>query len=314
MDLSIVTALYYSAALVEEFHRRATAAARQIADSYEIILVNDGCPDGALDVALLLYERDEHVRIVDLSRNFGQHKAMMTGLACARGDRVFLLDSDLEEAPEFLPLLRAEMERTGADVVYGVRARRYGRWDERITGELFYRLFALLSDHPVPRNVLNARLMTRRYVAQLIEHRDQEVFILGLFAMTGFHQVPLVLEKTAKGKSTYTFRRKIAMFVNSVTSFSNKPLILIFYLGSFISAVAGLLALYLTLRWLFVRAFRSVAPLLVSIWLLGGLMIFCLGVVGIYMSKIFTEKRRPHVVRRLYEHPAATTATRPQAG
>src|SRR3989304_393804 len=102
MDLSIVTTLYHTSPYLKEFHRRATDAIREVTNDYEIILVNDGSPDDSLEVALSLYEQDEKVRVIDLSRNFGHHKAMMTGLAHAKGDLVFLLDSDLEEDPGLL--------------------------------------------------------------------------------------------------------------------------------------------------------------------------------------------------------------------
>jgi hypothetical protein len=154
MDLSIVTTLYYSSPYLEEFYARTCAAAEQITDDYEIILVNDGSPDDSLDVALSLFERDDRVKVVDLSRNFGHHKAVMTGLAHARGDLVFKIDCDLEEEPELLGEFYAEMIKDpSVDVVYGVQQRRKGGPFERLSGSLFYRLFNLLSDHPVPSNL-----------------------------------------------------------------------------------------------------------------------------------------------------------------
>ena len=124
MILSIVTTLYNSAPYLEEFHARVCAAAEQITPDYEIIFVNDGSPDNSLQIALSLYQKNERVRIVDLSRNFGHHKAMMTGLAQARGGMVFLIDSDLEEEPELLETFYKELRTTGADVVFGVQQKR----------------------------------------------------------------------------------------------------------------------------------------------------------------------------------------------
>lgn len=109
MDLSIVTTMYYSASYLKEFYSRICAAAKEITDNYEIIFVNDGSPDDSLDIAISLYEEDKKVRIVDLSRNFGHHKAIMTGLAYAKGDLVFLIDCDLEEEPELLIKFYKEM-------------------------------------------------------------------------------------------------------------------------------------------------------------------------------------------------------------
>src|SRR6476659_6261989 len=119
MRLSIVATLYRSAGSLGEFHRRMSRAAAAFAGSYEIILVNDGSPDESLQMALTLQETDPSVRIVDLSRNFGHHKAMMTGLSYARGDLVFLIDSDLEEDPELLASFESARQGQGADVVYG---------------------------------------------------------------------------------------------------------------------------------------------------------------------------------------------------
>ena len=305
MDLSIVTTLYYSAPYLKEFYTRISAVAKQITDDYEIIFVNDGSPDNSLDIALSLFERDDRVKVIDLSRNFGHHKALMTGLAHAKGALVFKIDCDLEEEPELLCEFCAEMVKDpSVDVVYGVQQRRKGGFFELITGDLFYRLFNLLSSYPVPRNLVSAGLMSRRYVARLVEHQDREVYLGGIMAITGFKQVALVVKKYSKGSSTYTLGRKVALFVNAITSFSNKPLVFIFYLGSAIVFLSSIAALQLIVRRIFFGVFLTGWPsLIVSVWLLGGLTIFCLGVIGIYLSKIFMEtKPRPYtVIRQLYE-------------
>jgi putative glycosyltransferase len=130
------------------------------------------------------------------------------------------------------------------------------------------------------------------------------VFLLGLWTITGFKQVPMIVQKQSKGTSTYNVRRKISILVNSITSFSNKPLVLVFYLGCLISGIAFIAAMYLVLRRIFFGVLLEGWPsLIVSVWLLGGLTIFCLGIIGIYLSKVFTEtKQRPYtVVRHCYE-------------
>jgi putative glycosyltransferase len=305
VKLSIVATLYESAATIREFVARSRAAAAALTDDFEIVLVNDGSPDASLDEALALFEHDPCLRIVDLSRNFGHHLAMMTGLAHARGDLVFLLDSDLEEDPAFLDDFHREMLSSGADVVFGVQARRKGGLFERATGGLFYSVFNRVSSVKVPRNVVTARLMTRRYVDALVAHRDREVFLLGLWTITGFRQVAVPVEKKNKGRTTYGLARKAAVLVNSLTSFSNRPLVFIFYAGCLILAGATVAAIDLVVRRLFFGTLLQGWPsLIVSIWLLGGFTIFCLGVIGIYLAKIFTEvKERPYtVVRRIYEH------------
>jgi putative glycosyltransferase len=304
MDLSIVTTLYCSSAYLKEFYDRITVEARRVTDDYELILVNDGSPDESLEVALSLYERDPKVRVIDLSRNFGHHKAMMTGLSHARGDLVFLIDSDLEEEPRLLGQFYDELGSSDADVIYGVQRTRKGGFFERITGSIFYTLFNLLSSYPVAANLTTARLMTKRYVASLVAHRDREVFMAGLWAITGFKQVPLLIEKHHKGRSTYDLARKVSIVVNSITSFSVKPLVLIFYLGCVIVLLSSVAGLYLVVRRIFFGVYLAGWPsLIVSVWLLGGLSIFCVGIIGMYLSKVFMEtKDRPYtVIRQIYE-------------
>ena len=300
MHLSVVTTLFHSAAHLDEFYTRATRAARLVASDYEIILVHDGSPDNSLEIALKIHERDSHVRVIDLARNFGHHKAMMTGLEHARGDLVFLLDSDLEEEPEWIGEFHRTLREEHADVVYGVQSRRKGRLFERFSGAVYFALFNKLLDYPLPRNVVTARLMTRRYVRSLVQHRDKEICMAGLWVITGFRQIPLIVRKLSRGGTTYSTRKRISVLVNSVTSFSNRPLIYIFYLGCAIMALAGMAGLYLVFRAL---ALGSGVPgwpsLIVSIWFLGGLTIFCLGVIGIYLAKVFMEtKDRPYTIVR----------------
>jgi putative glycosyltransferase len=299
MKLSIVTSLYRSADTLAEFYRRARTAALAITSDYEFILVDDGSPDASFAVATALREADDRVTVVQLSRNFGQHKAMMTGLAHATGDLVFLLDADLEEAPEWLTDFHADMQAVGADVVYGVQEQRKGGLWERTSGGLFYRILGRLSNVPVPPNQTTCRLMTRDYVTALVAHREREVFMAGLWAATGFKQVPRIVQKTSRGSSGYNLRKKLAMAVDSLTSFSTAPLRGIFLVGVCILvlsvAVAGVAVAY--------SLFGAVLPgwtsLAVSIWFLGGLILFAQGVTAIYLGKVLAEvKQRPYTVVR----------------
>src|SRR3977135_2369389 len=303
MKLSIVATLYYSAPYLQEFYKRSCATAQKITDSFEIVFVNDGSPDDSLAVALSIARADSRGRIVYLSRNFGHHKAMMTGLIHARGELVFLIDSDLEEEPEFLAPFFGTMEKTRAEVVYGVQRSRKGKAFERISGSLYFKVFNLFSTHPIPPNHLTARLMTRRYVNALVRHQESEFVMSALWALTGFIQVPVAVKKHQKATSSYGLRRKIAHLVNAVTSSSDKPLILIFYLGSLILLVSSVAALDLAVRKIFWGVLlEGWASLIVSLWLRGGRTIFCLGLIGIYLAKVFNEvKRRPYtIVRNVY--------------
>jgi putative glycosyltransferase len=302
--LSVVTTLYRSAGHLRAFHERVQGAVAALGGSWEMVLVNDGSPDDSLAVAVALHEEDARVRVVDLSRNFGHHKAMMTGLEHARGERVFLIDCDLEEDPALLARFDEEMRRTGADVVYGVQSRRKGGLFERWSGEIFFRAFNAMATFPIPPNLITMRLMSRRYVQSLLEHREREMIISGLWALTGYAQVAMAVEKSSRGASSYDLRRKIVHFVNAVTSFSDRPLTLIFWMGLGISTLAAAAAAYLVVRRVFFGVLLAGWPsVMVSIWLLGGLTLFSIGVIGIYLSKVFLEtKQRPYtIVRALYE-------------
>ena len=305
MRLSIVATLYQSAPYINEFYARSSAAARMlVGEDFEIILVNDGSPDNSLDLAVKLTEQDSHLIVVDLSRNFGHHKAMMTGLAHAKGNAVFLIDSDLEEDPEWLLSFEEQLKQEHCDVVYGVQEHRKGDWFERWTGQWFYRLFKILTGIALPDNIVTSRLMTRRYVNALLSHQEREVFLGGLWYITGFDQRSQVIKKHNTSKSTYTFRKKMSLFVNSITSFSNAPLTIIFYIGISISLFALAYIIYLVTCWLFfVKPMSGWTSVMASIWLLGGMIISFIGVIGIYLSKIFSEtKQRPYtIVRQVYE-------------
>lgn len=305
MKLSIVTTLYQSSRYVEEFHRRITAAASAITDDYELILVNDGSPDDSLAVAQKLLAGDRHIVIVDLSRNFGHHRAMMTGLERAQGDFVFLIDVDLEECPEnlteFWDYLVAHPE---ADVVIGEsQTRKQGGLSRRLASSWFYDLFNFLSYIKISNKELVSRLMRRTYVDSLVSYRERELFIPGLWAHAGYSQHYLPAEKTFDGNSTYTLRRKVTMVVDAVTSFSAKPLLMVFYTGVLFVISATFVILYLFIqRLLFGDPVVGWASLVAILFFIGGMIIFSLGVVGIYVAKIYTEvKQRPtSIVKTVY--------------
>jgi len=314
MKLSIVATLYRSAEYVDEFHRRASRAARElVGDDYEIILVNDGSPDASLDLAIQLTETDPRVAVVDLSRNFGHHKAMMTGLEHSCGERVFLLDSDLEEEPEWLFEFSAIMESESCDTVYGVQQRRKGGLFERISGGLFFRVFRLLTGVAQPNNIVTARLMSRRYVDALLLHRERELNIGGLWITTGFKQCQKVVNKHATSPTSYSLVHKLKHLVNAVTSFSSLPLVFTFYAGMLISLSALAYIVYLVFLYFLIGSPpEGYISVIVSIWLFSGLIIFFLGMQGIYISKMFSEvKQRPYtIVRQVYRRNPETSDDR----
>lgn len=301
MKLSLVATLYNSALHINEFYDRASAAARKlVGEDYEIVLVNDGSPDSSLDLAVKLTKIDAHVVVVDLSRNFGHHRAMLAGLAQARGERIFLIDSDLEEEPEWLADFAATMAVEAADVVYGVQETRKGNWFERWSGELYYTVFNYLANIDHPRNIVTARLMSRRYVDALLQFREREMVISCLWVITGFKQCARPVKKHMGSATTYSLAKKIGYATNSITSFSEVPLRLIFYIGLIIFAGALLYAGYLVFHKLVLAApVDGWTSVMVSIWLLGGMIISFVGLIGIYLSKIFSEtKQRPSTIVR----------------
>ena len=315
MRLSIVSTLYMSAPYLEDFHRRISSAAAKLTPDYQIIFVNDGSPDDSQRVAAALSEQDPRVILIELSRNFGHHKAMMTGLEFSDGDLVLLIDSDLEEEPELLGTFHEILETNQVDVVYGVQRSRKGGWFEKMSGDIFYSFINALSPHHVPHNALTARLMRRPYVDALVAHRDQALFLAGIWASTGFRQMAAPVNKLSHSPTTYNLARKIRNLVDAVTSFSTAPLSLIFYLGCVISITAAGAGVYLVARVLFLgELLAGWASLIVSIWLLGGLTLFSLGVIGIYLSKVFVEsKRRPYtIVRQIYGAGAQAASAKPR--
>lgn len=300
MNLSIVSTLYGSEDTVADFVARAREAAREHGGSYEIILVNDGSPDDSVARALAMTEDINDLVIVDLSRNFGHHRALLTGIKQARGERIFVIDSDLEEDPDWLTRFSAKMTESGADMVSGVQKTRKGGWFERVSGEAFYRLYERLIALKTPRNPVTARILSRRFADALEAFDERALFLPGLFAYAGFDHVTLPVDKASKGSTTYSVRRRGSLAVDAITSFSSAPMRYVFYLGASVFALSMLASLLVVLLWIFFqRAPSGWTSLIVSIWMLGGLILSAVGVTGLYVGRIFDEvKRRPSVIIR----------------
>ena len=194
--ISVVATLYRSEPYIREFYRRCLDQLEKIAEEYEFVFVDDGSPDASLQTVLEIIEEDPAARAVELSRNFGHHKAMMTGLRHARGEFVFLIDVDLEEPPECLEVLWRELPAKDADVAFGVQSQRQGPLSGRILGELYYRIYNRLSSSPMPRNQLTARLMRRDYVEALLGYREHRFAIEAIWQLVGYRQVPVTIKKT----------------------------------------------------------------------------------------------------------------------
>lgn len=303
VTLSIVTTLYYSSPYLDEFWERIRTAAERITLDFELIMVNDGSPDDSLARAIGIQQTDSRIVILDLSRNFGHHQAIMAGLEMARGEYVFLIDADLEDRPELFTAFCTKMQETHCDVVYGCQTTRKGRGVGRWGGAAFYWLTNRISDIKIPPNATMARLMTRRYVDSVLQFREREISLFGVWAAAGYEQVGMPVVTAYKGATSYTFAKRLAVALRHITSFSSLPLTLAAVMGAVISGVAFCVMILLLVDWLTegspVAGWLSI---IASIWLLGGITIFFVGMTGLYVSKIFIEvKQRPHtIVRHVY--------------
>ncbi len=312
MKLSIVTSLYRSAGFLPEFYERITRAAARVTDEWELVFVDDGSPDNSSDLVRGLMARDARVVLVELSRNFGHHYASLAGVMAARGDLVFYLDVDLEDQPEWLDLFRQELERSQCDIVYAAREQRAGNRFRRWSGSLFYRLFNLFSDVKIVPNICSACLMKRVFVEAMRAMQEKNLFLVGAMAWMGFRSRVITVQRPVRATpSNYTLWRSLRLAANAVTSFSAYPLHLIFMLGLALSVIFGGMGGYMLLKKILFpqRVFYGYASIIVSIWFLGGVMILFIGIIGIYLAKIFTEvKARPqYVIRQIYRRALEPT-------
>lgn len=302
---SIVSTMYRSLAFLEPFLAECIDALRRLGcDDFEIVLVNDGSPDDSLAYALSRRRDIPQLVVVDLSRNFGHHHAMQAGLRVARGEKVFLVDCDLEVPPSVLVDMAAKLEDSGADLVYGYQEVRKGKWFEQISGGAFWRGFNLLSDTKVPENLVTERVMTRRFVDALLSLGDFNLFLGGMMTWTGFQQIGLsVGKKQREGPSTYTLLKRLQLMVNAVSSFSSRPLVWLFNVGVVITALSFGYAIYLVSRKMFFGdALLGFTSMMAMMALTLGILTTGLGLVGIYLGKVFNQvQNRPtYIIRDIH--------------
>jgi putative glycosyltransferase len=305
MKLSIVSTMYCSAPYIEEFCTRIAAQAEAVAGGdYEIVLVNDGSPDHALEVALDAQKKNDRIRLVDLSRNFGHHPAIMAGLRQARGAYVFLIDIDLEEPPELLgEFWQALQSEADVDSVGGIQETRLGSTQERYAGDIAWRLMRRLSPTDMPINTLIARLMTRRFVDAVTSYEEKTVFLSALCADAGFKQRYIPVQKTDTGETTYTFRRKLNHVLNGVTATSTKPLLWSIAISFVLAVVTALVGLYALVMGLLGVSLPGWASTVLLVTAATTIITFLQGMNGLYIAHIFTEvKNRPVTIfRKIYE-------------
>jgi putative glycosyltransferase len=298
MVLSCITTLYNSADYLEIFLEKIYNSIKilNIVD-FEVIIVNDGSPDNSLQKCIELKKQYKNITIIDFSKNFGHHKAFYAGLAHSKGDYVFMIDSDLEEDPSLLiEYWNALLENTEYDVVYGVQNKRKGGIFERYSGQLFYKILNSLTDFQYPVNSLTARLMKRNFVNSVLKYDEKTLELWSVFSIAGFKNLEIISTKGSKERTDYTFKKKLNLATETITASSVKPLNLIFFLGVFIFFSSLLFILWIIFSYFYYGkdSISGYSSLIASIWLIGGLTILLLGVIAIYISKIFLEvKNRP---------------------
>ena len=298
-DLSIVTSTFHSEVEIDEFLRLMSEVGGTVANqNFEIIVVDDGSTDTTRERLAKAFERFIHLKVVFLSRNFGQHQALLEGLSHVRGERVFLIESDLEEDPKWLRQFIEIQKATNVDVVFGVQQKRRGDLAEKWLGQIFYNFLIFLLGLKIPRDVTVARLMTRKYVDALLNYHERNIFLLGLWHAAGFRQIGVDVIKGSDSKSTYTFKKKVVQAIRAVTSFSARPLYMLFMLGFvlFFSSMAFGLKLVFG-YFIYGQEVAGYTSIMTAITFFGGFSILAQGIVGIYVSQIFEEvKGRPRVI------------------
>ena len=189
------------------------------------------------------------------------------------------------------------------DMIFGIQKKKEGSFFKRIASSSFYKIFNFFSFVEIPENELVSRLMSRKYVDALMRYKENELFIPGIWADVGFKRKFVPCEKTFDGFSSYSLAKRASMATDAITSFSTKPLVYIFYLGVGISLISSIVVLYLLITKLFFNAVLSGwTSVIASIYLIGGIIIFSIGVIGIYLSRIFSEvKGRPNsIIKQIY--------------
>ncbi len=305
--LSIVVPAYNEEDVLPIFHRRLVSALEGIEGGWEVIYVNDGSKDGTLRILKALQAADSRAGLASLSRNFGKESAMSAGLKLARGEAVVLIDADLQDPPELIPDM-VNTWRQGADMVNMRRKTREGEtWFKKFSAHWFYRFINWLSDVPIPRDVGDFRLLSRRAVEALNELPESNRFMKGLFAWVGYKQVIVEYDRhsRAAGNTKFPYFKLLNFAIEGITGFSVVPLRLASYAGFLTAFAAFIYALVLFIRIITVgESVKGFPTLILTILILGGLQLMAMGIIGEYLGRLFMEsKRRPLYLLDEY-HPA----------
>lgn len=288
--------------MLDQLHSRLTAALDGTARSYEIIFVDDGSKDTSFAKLKALQTRDERVRVIRFSRNFGHHMAITAGMDAARGECVVLMDSDLQDQPEEIPKLLARFDE-GADVVYGVRmAKKHGLL-KRFGSFMFVLVMNAIVGQGGSINTHIFRLVRRNVVDVVNSCREHSRFIVGLVSWAGFEQVGVPVEhgKRYAGETKYSFFSMVRLALTSMTNFSQVPLQLASWLGFLAAFFAVGFAGWIVFRkFAYDTAIAGWTSTMVSIFFLGGVQLLCIGILGEYIGRLFTgvQNRPLYVVAK----------------
>lgn len=310
--ISIVIPIYNEQENLALLYERITRASAAWNDTYEVLFVDDGSTDNSLALMKEFVCTDAHFKVIEFSRNFGHQAAVSAGLCAARGAAVVVMDGDLQDPPEELARF-LDKWRQGYEVVYAVRTRRKESWIKRLAYGTFYRILQLISDIDIPLDSGDFCVMDRRVVDVLNDRMpEQNRFVRGLRAYSGFRQIGLAYERASRsaGEPKYTLRKLVKLGLDGIVDFSTFPLHVATYLGVLFAVPSFLLGmLFITSRIVRIDVFGyspadtpGVATLAVGLFFLGGIILIILGVIGEYLGRIYMEvKRRPtYIVKKTY--------------
>nr|WP_230679092.1 glycosyltransferase family 2 protein [Hymenobacter properus] len=297
VELSVVIPLYNEEANLGELYQRLLRVLEPLAlpGGFELVFVNDGSRDHTLPLLLALAARDMRVRYIDLSRNFGHQIAVTAGLDRATGAAVVIIDADLQDPPELIPLLRDKL-REGHDVVYAKRRSRQGdSAAKRLTARLFYRLLARITHVSIPVDTGDFRIVSRKVVEGLRQMPEQNKFIRGQISWMGYRQTFIEYDRAerAGGATGYTYRKMMRLALDGITAFSDVPLKVATISGFLVSGIAFLVALYTLYARFITRDYQpGWASLMLSILFLGGVQLISVGIIGEYIARLSANVRQ----------------------
>lgn len=313
LKLSVVVPCYNEEEGVHELHRRVTAVCQScIGDSYELVLVNDGSKDTTWKIMGELARADKHVVAINLSRNHGHQLALSAGLQMCRGERVFVLDADLQDPPELLPQMMARMD-DGCDVVFGQRIKREGEtFFKKASAYAFYRLLDRMVDIDIPADTGDFRLMSRRAVDVLNSMPEHHRFIRGMVSWIGLRQEALPYERAARfaGETKYPLSKMIRFAIDAITGFSVRPLRVASYFGIYFGVATLLLLAYVFIHYFTGQSVEGWTSLAVIVLALGSVQLLVAGVMGEYLGRLYVEsKGRPlFIIQEIVSTPELSTS------